>query len=201
MANYEYIISSLPALAPDWKPGESSFDQTVEWIKSQLGPSDKKTVDRLLSGFKEENLDRDFYVSALNDGNRFIREYFGFDLNFRNAKARFLNKAFGMPENKDTIDAGTGEFEEAQKMDAVLAMRDLLKRERSLDSLVWDKIGELTLFSYFDLDSVLGYIAKLHIIDRWTSLDVETGREMFFNLIDEVRGTFKGVKDNIIYED
>ena len=80
-------------------------------------------------------------------------------------------------------------------------MTDLLKRERSLDSLVWDKIGELTLFSYFDLDSVLGYIAKLHIIDRWTSLDVETGREMFFNLIDEVRGTFKGVKDNIIYED
>ena len=76
MANYEYIISSLPALAPDWKPGESSFDQTVEWIKSQLGPTDKKTVDRLLSGFKEENLDRDFYVSALNDGNRFIRAYF-----------------------------------------------------------------------------------------------------------------------------
>ena len=201
MANYEYIISSLPSLVPDWKPGESAFGQTVEWIKSQLGPSDIKTVDRLLAGFKEENLGKEFYEAALYDGNRFIREYFNFDLNFRNAKARFLNKAFGMPENKDTIDAGTGEFEEASKLDAVLAMTDLLKSERSLDNLVWDKVGELTLFNYFDLDSILGYIAKLHIIDRWTSLDVETGRDMFFNLIDEVRGTFKGVKDNIIYED
>ena len=201
MANYEYIIASLPTLVPDWKPGESSFGPTVDWIKSQLGTSDIKTVDRLLAGFKEENLDKEFYEAALTDSNRFIRDYFAFDLNFRNAKAHFLNKAFGMPGDKDTIDAGTGEFEEADKLDAVLAMQDLLDRERSLDGLIWEKIGKLTIFNYFDLDSILGYIAKLHIIDRWTSLDEETGRDMFFSLINEVRGTFKGVKENIRYED
>ena len=51
-------------------------------------------MDRLLDGFKDENLNREFYEAALKDTNRFIKEYFTFDLNVRNGKARFLNKAF-----------------------------------------------------------------------------------------------------------
>lgn len=194
MNNYEYIISSLPALSLDWKFGEgASFDTYVGWIKSQLSESDLKVVDRLLDGFKDENLTKEFYEAAVKDGNRFIREYFTFDLNVRNGKARFLNKAFERPLDQDTVRLDTGEFPEAQRLDEALNAPDLISRERGLDSLIWNKILEINTFDYFDLEAVLGFIARLRIIGRWFSLDEKTGRKMFIRLVDEVRGTFKGV--------
>ena len=39
-------------------------------------------------------------------------------------------------------------------------------------------------------------MAKMMIIRRWLILDEETGRAMFKRLVDEVRGTFKGVEYN-----
>ena len=194
MNNYEYIISSLPAISLDWKFGEgTSFDTYVGWIKSQLSGSDIKVVDRLLDGFKDENLTKEFYEAALKDSDRFLKEYFTFDLNVRNGKARFLNKAFEKPLDQDTIRLDTGEFAEGQRLEEALNTPDLLSRERGLDSLMWDKINEITTFNYFDLDAILGFIARLRIIGRWFALDEKTGREMFLRLVDEVRGTFKGV--------
>ena len=194
MDNYEYIISSLPAISLDWKFGEgTSFDTYVGWIKSQLSGSDIKVVDRLLDGFKDENLTKEFYEAALKDSDRFLKEYFTFDLNVRNGKARFLNKAFERPLDQDTIKLDTGEFAEGQRLEEALNAPDLLSRERGLDSLMWDKINEITTFNYFDLDAILGFIARLRIIGRWFALDEKTGREMFIRLVDEVRGTFKGV--------
>ena len=195
MNNYEYIISSLPAISLDWKFGEgASFETYVDWIKSQLSEADIKVVDRLLDGYKDENLTREFYEAALKDGNRFLKEYYTFDLNVRNGKARFLNKAFERPLDQDTIKLETGEFPEGPRLEEALNAPDLLSRERGLDSLMWDKILEITTFDYFDLEAILGFIARLHIIGRWFALDEKTGREMFRRLVDEVRGTFKGVK-------
>lgn len=195
MNNYEYIISSLPAISLDWKFGEgASFDTYVSWIKTQLSESDQKTMDRLLDGFKDENLTQEFYENAVKDNDRFIREYFTFDLNVRNGKARFLNKSFDRPADQYTIKLETGEFAEAQWLDEALSAPDLLTRERELDQLMWDKIVEITTFDYFDLQAILGFVVRLHIISRWFSLDEETGRGMFRRLVDEVRGTFKGVK-------
>lgn len=188
MGNYEYIVSSLPALTLDWKFSEgATFDTYTGWIRTQLGKADQKVMDTLLKGYDDSSLDRTFYEEALGDGNRFIREYFKTDLEVRNAKARFLNRAFGRPEEQDTIDIDTGESSLAQRLEDVLSLGNLLEREHALDALMWDRIGEITIFDYFNLDAVLGFLAKLHIIWRWFALDEETGRDMFKRLVDEVR--------------
>ena len=69
-----------------------------------------------------------------------------------------------------------------------------IAREKGLDEITWEKVNGLTIFNYFDINAILGYIAKLHIADRWLVLDEETGRELFKKLVKEVKGTFKGVK-------
>lgn len=194
MANYEYIIASLPSISKDWKFGEDkTLDTYIQWIKSQLSAKDVKTVDTLLDGYKEENLNKGFYEAALKDDNRFIREYFSFDLGLRNLKARFLNEAFERPANQDTINLETGEFKEAARVSETLAGENILAREKGLDAIVWEKISELTTFNYFDLDALLGIIAKMRLIERWRALDEETGREMFQQLIKETTATFGGV--------
>lgn len=194
MSNYEYIIASLPSISKDWKFGENqTLDSYIQWIKSQLTDKDIKTVDTLLDGFKEENLNPGFYEAALKDGNRFIKEFFTFDLGMRNTKARFLNKVFNRPVNQDTINLETGGFEDAAKVEEILGGEDILARERGLDAIKWQKISELTTFDYFDLEALLGMIAKMRIIERWRALDEETGREMFLDLINETKATFGGV--------
>ena len=193
--NYEYIVSSLPDINLDWKYGENaSFGLYVDWIRTQLSDSDNRALDTLLEGFDGSNLNPEFYTRVTKAGNRFIREYFTFDRNVRNGKARFLNQAFGRPVEPDTIVLQTGEFAEASRLEAALSASDLLSRERNLDRLMWDKITEITTFNYFDLEAVLAFVAKLHIIDRWLALDEAAGRAMFRTLVTEVRGTFKGVE-------
>ena len=79
-------------------------------------------------------------------------------------------------------------------MQSILEGHDILARERGIDDLYWDKIDELTLFDYLNFDKILGVMVKMMIIRRWLILDEETGRQMFKRLVDEVRGTFKGVQ-------
>ena len=146
----------------------------------------------------DENLTADFYRTALAHKNRFIREYFRFDLNVKNAKVRYLNEALGRDPKKDVIvldeEAPQEVFEEAAKLDTILHGNDILERERGIDDLMWEKIEDMTTYDYFDIEAVLAFLAKLHIVERWYILDEKTGREMFRKLVDEVRGTFKGVR-------
>ena len=210
MSNFEYIISSLPYLTVDYKYAEGQgFSRVVEEIRENLGEKDNAVLDFLLKGFQGSELNPDFYAAALRHPHKFIQEYFRFDLNLRNAKVRFLNRSLGRPEEQDVITGlGTeedqdldtdlyrfhgGEFEEAAKVDNALSLGDLLSREKELDDISWEKISSLETFHYFDLTAVLAYIAKLHIADRWLTLDEQKGRERFQQLVNEVRGTFKGV--------
>ena len=192
MNNYEYIIASLPAISTDWKFTDNTPEDYLEEIKSQCSKADCEVIDFLREGLADENLDRDFYLRAFAHKNRFIRDYFLFDMNVRNAKVRYLNTALSREKGKDVMDLPEGEFEQAQALETIFAGNDILARERALDDLVWDKISELTIFNYFDINAILGFIAKPHIVARWYKLDERTGRERFRKLVDEVRGTFKG---------
>lgn len=210
MSNFEYIISSLPYLTQDYKYDQGEgFYTVLEQIKENLGEKDAETLDFLLDGYDAKKLDADFYAKALKSSNRFIREYFRFDLNLRNAKVRYLNRTLGRAEEQDVITGKGdefeedldidgyrftgGEFEEEQKVQSALESASLLDRERSLDNICWEKVNNLETFHYFDITAVLAYVAKLHIVDRWLALDEEKGRELFHKLVQEVKGTFKGV--------
>ena len=114
----------------------------------------------------------------------------------RNAKVRFVNQKLGRPSDTDIFMEEDEDFEEAQEVDRILHGRDLLDREKDLDMLTWNKVGELNTFDYFNVSALLGYIVKLKIVERWLSLDEETGRDMFRKFVEEIRGTFKGVDFN-----
>ena len=192
MNNYVYIVSCLPVLSPD---ATLDADKVIEDILSQCSEKDRETVAFLLDGFNGEKLTEDFYRQALSHKSPFIRGWFGYDLDVRNAKARYLNRQFGRPEEMDTVSLGEEEreFDDAPRLLEVLSTDDILGREKALDDLAWKKIDELTVFDYFDLDAILGFLAKLKITDRWLKLDPERGRELFRRISDEVRATFQGV--------
>ena len=201
MNNYHYIIAGLPELSMDSATGGRDTGALLAGIKEQCSPSDLEVISFLEKGYVAENLTADFYRKAIGSRNGFLRKWFAFDLNVRNAKVRYLNAALGREKSKDVIIldeedplAQEEDFGEAAKIASVLSSDDIIARERGIDGLYWEKAEELTLFHYFDLTCILGFIVRLKIIDRWLVLDEETGREMFRKLVNEVRGTFGGVR-------
>ena len=197
MNNYEYLIASLPIITSDVSDsGRISVSRLIEEIRALSSDKDNSLIDTLLSGYEEENFTPEFYRSMLSHPNGFLREFFRFDLNLRNAKVRYLNESFGRPADKDIFLEDEKEFEEEDEVHRIMYGPNLVSREKGLDELIWNKIDELNTFDYFNISAVLGYIAKLKIIDRWLSLDEKTGRDMFRKLVDEIRGTFKGVDFN-----
>ena len=196
MNNYEYLIASLPDITPEWKDtGEMSGDAFVDWLREGCSDSDRKLIDFLREGFAAENLNKDFYLRALSHRDRFLREYFRFDLNVRNAKVEYLNRELGRAAGTDIFLTDENGFEEEARLGAVLGSGDILSREKGIDDLMWEKIESLTTFDYFDIDAILGFIAKLNIAMRWNRRDPETGREMFSRIVKEVRGSFTGVRE------
>ena len=103
---------------------------------------------------------------------------------------------FGEDASPKVLEFLKEDFAEAVALEAVFSQKDILSRERGIDDLMWEKISSLTLFNYFDINVILAFITKLNIVARWFRLDEQTGREMFKKLVDEVRGTFKGVEYN-----
>ncbi len=208
MNNYVYIIAGLPDFTPDWKQGDKSLEEYLSQVKELLSAKDQETVRLIEDGFDKEKIGQEFYKEVLAHGNAFIRDFFQFDLNVRNAKVRYLNQALGRDPLKDVLsmadpdaeekgnEVEEPEFKEAARLQSILEGRDILARERGIDDLYWDKIDELTLFDYLNFDKILAFVVKMMIIRRWLLLDEQTGREMFKRLVDEIRGTFKGVEYN-----
>ena len=207
MKNYVYIIAGLPDFTPDWRQGEKSLDEYFGQVRELLSEKDNTVLDFIGQGFDKDRIGLDFYKEAISHRLEFIREFFLFDLNVRNQKVRYLNQALGRDAEKDVLslrdnsdDPGlepeAPEFKESARLQQILEGNDILARERGIDDLYWEKIDEITLFNYLDFDKILGIIVKMHIIRRWLILDEETGRAMFKKLVDQVRGTFKGVEYN-----
>ena len=193
MGNFEYIISSLPFLTADYKYADGQgFGQVMEEIRENLSKKDSATLDLLLKGFQDNELTPEFYTQAEKASQPFIRAYFSFDRNLRNAKVRFLNKQLGRPDEEGVMILHEEEesFDQLSAVESALAEGDLLSREKALDDLTWEQIEELSRFHYFDLTAVLAYVAKLHIVDRWLVLDEEQGRELFRKMVADITETY-----------
>ena len=130
MSNFEYIIASLPFLTADYKYADGQgFGDVVAEIRENLSERDAAEMDFLLKGFDGDALDADFYAEALAKGNRFLREYFRFDLNLRNAKVRYLNRALHRDPEQDLM---TGEGTEAASSTRPRKWRPSSKERTSL---------------------------------------------------------------------
>ena len=201
MNNYEYIIASLPVLRLDDLKADSSLaEKLLGEIRSQLTGRDNALLDFLLLSYDPDQLNADYYKRALAHRNRFVREWFAFDLDLRNTVVAYLNDSLGRGKGMDQILLPGREeaaFPERAEAEAILHGTDILDRERGLDELRWHKIDEINLWEYFNMDVILGFVCKLKIVDRWLQLDPDSGRAMFRKLVEDIRSTYDNKKQNI----
>lgn len=193
MNNYHYIIAGLPELMPDFSSGGFSYPDMAAAIKEQLSDKDRRTVRWLEFGTDTSHLSTHFYRAASRHPSRFIRAYFEMDRRIRNAQATYLAQKEGKDPDRYTIGETESSKETYPELQQIFQNPDLFDREHQIDRFRWDRISELTLFHYFDMDVILAFLAKGMIVGRWSSLDKEKGASLFKMYVDEVRGTFKGI--------
>ena len=118
MNNYHYLISSLPSLRLAADGSMIPPSEMKKEIYEGCGGHDRRLFKWIEYAFDGDRLDSLLYYKALRHGNRFIREYMRFDLNFRNAKTAYLNRSLGRDAGRDMITGiDGGEFEEAGEVE------------------------------------------------------------------------------------
>ncbi|MBP9987634.1 MAG: DUF2764 family protein [Bacteroidales bacterium] len=185
MDNYPYIIASLPDLALDFAKHDYDYSLIRENIFDCLDQTDRRLVEWLETGFDENNLNKDFYRSCARCGNKFIRDYFAYDFALRTEKVAYLEK-------RETEQ----DFEEKEALRKAFAVSNILERERQISSVTWNKIEDIVLFDLFNINPVLAFLAKMHIISRWSSLDKATGEKLFAQFVEEINNTYNKNKIN-----
>ncbi len=204
MNNYHYIIAGLPLLALGADNKGFAYKEVRESICSQLSEKDRSMVEWFEAGNCEDNMGYHFYKKVLSHPNRFLKLWYSLDLKIRNMKVEHFAKSKPEEEKKNIIEKFSIKIDAPFADDAddnaalmkIFDNRNILEKELELDRLKWRKIGEFTLYNYFDMDVILAFLAKATIVERWRILDPEKGKELFKQLVDEVRGTFKGLDFN-----
>ena len=212
MNNYEFIIAGLPQLALDFQSGSFDLQELTGSLRNMLGKKDNRLLDWLSKGLEAKFMNVHFYRAVEHSGNSFIRDYFSFDQEIRNIIAAYNARAYGnnpcdhlVGDNEITrqLMQSRGEdfklefiSEYAAVLGRIMQMKDPLEREQKIDSLRWEKASELCTFHYFDIHVILAFFLKASLVARWARLDKETGSRMFRELVDEVKATYKAIKNS-----
>ena len=194
MNNYVYIIAGLPDIVLDFKNNGLSYSDLSMQIKELVSEKDFSIIELCEKGFDDKELGVSFYRQINSCSNEFLNTYYTFDRNLRNTQVLYLAKKNNLKSDGLTVGDVDNEFEEYKQVESILANPNILEREKLLDNLRWEKINQITIFEYFTLDKILAFLVKMNIVERWNKSDAKIGKEFFKKLVDEVRGTFKGVE-------
>lgn len=187
MNNYVYIVAGLPELALSFENSDFSYSKVKEYFYTLLSEKDRAIVDLMEEGFNEETLGEDFYTRALSHSNRFIRDYFRFDMHVRNMKVLYLSKRLDKNPEQYLVKSENNDFEEMKQVETIFENMDFVAREQQMDKLRWTKVNELVQMDYFNMNTILAFLVKAKLVQRWSILDKEKGREMFEKLVKEIQ--------------
>lgn len=211
MNNYHYIIASLPVLSKGGEDRSFNLAKIKEEIKAQCSQKDIEAIDFFCRIFDGGILDKEYYLQAQSSSSRLTRLYSKLDRQVRNLmvssasqrlyppqKAEELAKRYQIELEPDPygdyVEPSDTEADllasDRQALSSLFAEENIVAKEKHLDEYKWDKINAFTTLDFFNIDCILAFLAKGHLVDRWLKLDAGEGKHLFRKLVAEVRGTF-----------
>lgn len=151
----------------------------------------------------ENSLSALYFNYAMSCKNKFVASWFEFNLVVNNLLSAFIARKYkwdvapnviGDTPVCEALRTSTardfGLASEIEYFDDLLKISDvnnLVEREKKLDILKWDWMEEAIFFDYFTIERVFVFLLKLEMIERWISLDKETGNKLFRSMIDSLK--------------
>lgn len=173
MGGYLYLVSSLPALAPDAPPPYSPEEFRFH-CQGVLSAEDLAELDAVLAGRSAEG------------HSSFCREWAAADTQIRNSVAKARGAALGV-EAKPFLKSHSGYrvWLDKEVTDA-LAKSNPLACELALDAARWKVVEELAREEASGLPAVLAFAVKLRLAARWGAMKEEAGRARLDQLVEQL---------------
>lgn len=148
-----------------------------------------------------------YYNYSVSTDNKYISNWFNFERNLTNLITASQCKKYDVSGTNQLIGAGEiveklersnardfgldNDFPFLNEILKALEENDLKDFELKLDRVKWDYLDSEVFFFYFTIERIFSYLIKLSIIDRWLSLDKETGRKLFNELVSNMEATYE----------
>jgi hypothetical protein len=151
----------------------------------------------------EDKLSAMYYHEVMACRNAFLSSWFELNLNIGNVMTAVNARKHGL--DKEDYIIGKNEIAEQLRhsnardfnlgnspdyiaeLIQIAEEQDLMVRERRTDVLRWNWLEEHTFFKTFDIESVLAYLFRIEMLERWTGLDKVKGEETFRRLVTEMK--------------
>ena len=151
-----------------------------------------------------ETLVADLYFDhVMEHGNNFLKDYTVFEYNMANLLAyveagnhatdpwKFIagDTTFvrNLHEDGSLTMAASAGFEMFNEITCYAELPHLADKEMRYDEVRWRIIEEMVFFDEFTVNTVLAYLLKLILIERWTGLEKGTGEEKLRGMVEEAR--------------
>jgi len=134
---------------------------------------------------------------------RFVRDYFTFELNLRNAAIAVNMQQNGFPYQNRLLPLGgayeqiiqgappdfglTGDFPFVEKLIKEYRGQDLTAQERAVTEIRWHWLEERIGADFFSSQAIFAYVLRLAEIDRWQRMSEVAGDEILGELLAAVR--------------
>ena len=159
-------------------------------------------------GFREDFLAALYYKYGMECKNKFVANWFEFNLNINNILTALTCRKYGWDIKSaivgDNVVAETirnsvsaRDFNlkaEIDYFDALVSISEttnLLDREHRIDALKWNWLEENTFFSSFSIEKVLSFWLRCELMHRWDNLSMEEGAEIFRQMINNLKKDVK----------
>ena len=154
--------------------------------------------------FAEDAVLLEYYRYAMHCSNKDVAAWFELNFNIINILTACLARNYGWDvkhyvlndnEVSDTIlkNVQVKDFNLSPIIDYVddilkiAAVEDPVQKEKNIDAFKWAWLENNTFFEQFSLFAVFAYLCKLEMKERWSNLDVETGKATFTQIVDNLR--------------
>ena len=158
--------------------------------------------------FAEDFLAALYYKYGMQCKNKFVADWFEFNLNINNILTALTCRKYGWDIKSaivgDNVVAETirnsvsaRDFNlkaEIDYFDALVSISEtanLLDREHRIDALKWNWLEENTFFSSFSIETVLSFWLRCELMHRWDNLSMEEGAEIFRQMINDLKKDVK----------
>lgn len=158
--------------------------------------------------FAEDFLAALYYKYGMQCKNKFVADWFEFNLNINNILTALTCRKYGWDIKSaivgDNVVAETirnsvsaRDFNlkaEIDYFDALVSISEtanLLDREHRIDALKWNWLEENTFFSSFSIEKVLSFWLRCELMHRWDNLSMEEGAEIFRQMINDLKKDVK----------
>ena len=219
MENRNAELNPLATLsAQDW----SELIEIIDNSDEQNPPRDGRLLKYILDfyttlrdensetaiGFKEDFLAALYYKYGMQCKNKFVADWFEFNLNINNILTALTCRKYGWDIKSaivgdnvvaETIRTSTsardfnlkGEIDYFDTLLSISETANLLERERRIDSLKWNWLEEQTFFCSFSIERVLSFWLRCELMHRWDNLSMEEGAEIFRQMINDLKKDVK----------